>query len=132
MKQVYMADDGKVFQTEDECIIYETNKDINQKLTSLVYSSASIVSGATILDFILKNKDDLLNILSRESESVEWISNEDNPNDYPPIETNTFIEVRNRDGSTLKGLAKHWWSSWRSRDNHPRDIVEYRILKVSE
>ena len=132
MKHVYQANDGKVFQTKDECLDYETDKDISEKLEDLV-SSYSFSHGQTIINFITSNKDELRKILCVDKlEDGEWISNENNFNNYPPIPGETMIEVEYRNGELRKNTADTWNAAWRSIDNHDFDIMNYRILKDSE
>ena len=44
-----------------------------------------------------------------------------------PVAPDTRVELRLRDGGLRKGDAGDWHTCWRN-DNHPRDIVAYRVI----
>lgn len=138
MKKVYIADDGTHFGNENDCLAHEKVCAIKDELASLVKSKCYGPLGhgtaaQEVADFIVSNLKQISEIVegSELSNEPKWISNLGNPSIFPPIKTGeTTIEVRYRNGSTERGLAYDWSTSWCTMDNHPLDIIEYRVLKT--
>lgn len=137
MKKVYIADDGTQFENEPDCLAHEKVCAIKDELAQLVSSKYSefldmwgCLDLRVVADFIFSNFDQISKIINQTESN--WISNENNPNDYPPIAKSVNIEIKYRCGKVEIGQAGEYEASWRSTDKHPLDIVEYRILKASE
>ena len=64
---------------------------------------------------------------------IGWISNIGNNTERWPdgygISNYTKIEIKQRDGDTVKDYAYMWNASWRETDDKPWDIISFRILE---
>jgi hypothetical protein len=62
-----------------------------------------------------------------------WINNIGNDTFHWPdgygVRSDTWIEVKRRNNTTVRGRACTWNASWHEIANHPLDIIEFRILK---
>lgn len=64
------------------------------------------------------------------SDNGDWVSNigYDGLRHPVSLDPGTMTEVRFRNGRIEKGYAGFWQTFWRETDNHPRDIVAYRVV----
>lgn len=81
MKQVYQADDGKLFSTKAECESYEANEQLSEEIQELFYHSKY----SNIGDFVINNITELNKMISK------------TPTDWQTVPAHTLVEVRDDD-----------------------------------
>ena len=132
MKKVFIADDGTHFDTAHECVTYEKQQHVREKVMDFIDSKmlGVLLTHEQVADFIVANFSHISEIMIQTAS--DWISNEDNGTSNSPIPGDTLIQVKYRNGDLEMGAAKSWTASWKSTDWHFSDIVEYRILSDGE
>lgn len=128
--ETFQADDGKIFDTEQECLAHEASIKEDHKIEALIMTFTSDFSlQLKFARFFQEYKEDIRKIfVAKTKYDAGWISNENNNSCFPPIDDELFIEIQKRDGHTSHGRANDWSLCWRSTDNDPSDIVKYRII----
>ena len=129
MKRIekFEADDGTRFDTEQECLDYENSRSSERAIEKLIMEfTTDFTLQLKLGRFFRQYEEQILDILT--GNNSEWISNENNPDDFAPIKGNPKVEVVYRNGTYDRGLADMWNAGWRSADYHPKDIVKYRVI----
>lgn len=150
MKLHYVADDGQVFDTQQECLDHENKPALVSAIQDLFENvtepDSQEVSGnynhnvyysETISIFIINHINKINKILNNPTVIINkhgWISNIGHDSYHYPksLSHDTEIEVRYRNDTLGIGCAVEWNSSsnWKETDGCSTDIIAYRILTV--
>lgn len=133
MNIVYKADDGKEFDNAAACQKYENSLHTHKVLDEfLMQHLVDIVDHVWVRDFLLKHSNSLVEILTgaNKQNQSEWISNEGRDLTHPPkcLSGSDKVEVIFRSGLTSINRADTWFNNWRTVDNKPFDIIQYRKI----
>ena len=129
MKVIFEASNGTRFATEQECVAYETSISEDKEIMALLMSFSSNSQFRRDVEWFFQNhKEKIREILTLPDKDDGWISNENNAFCYPPISGSTKIKVKYRNGAFDLGIADMWSAGWQSTDNHPNDIVKYKVI----
>ena len=144
MKQMFQAEEGKLFDTAAACEAYEGQNKLLHFVSNHIGGTYnhdagfSIIEDSDVVNFINAHIDELIKIVKggtvvtgAADEGWGWISNEGNDiGDYPDgVSGSTLVEIKYRNGRKDHGYANNWCLSWCSTDDDPLDIVAYRVVK---
>lgn len=130
MKLQYVADDGQVFDTQQECLNHENKSALVSAIQDL-FDKAYYPK--TVGAFIVNHIDEINKILNSPAVTTNkdgWISNVGHDSyQYPEhLDENTKVELKFRNGETEIGIAGDCDAGWIETDGAQWDIIAYRIL----
>jgi hypothetical protein len=133
MKQVFQADDGKVFETQAECEKYESKSELFDFVDSNIEASYNddagyhIIETQNVVDFIEAHYEKIGELLGKvKVEDDCWIINTKTTDGRPStLKVDDCIEVEYANGERVRCLAIAWTALWNTK-NHMRHIAKYR------
>jgi hypothetical protein len=132
MKQVFQANDGKIFETQAECEKYESKSELFDFVDSNIEVSYhddvgySTIETQNVVDFIEAHYEKIGELLGKvKVQAEDWIVNTNTTERCPDtLKANDRVEVVYSDGDHDQGIAKSWAYCWNT--NNCNHIVKYR------
>lgn len=134
MKQVFQADDGKIFETQAECEKYETRTVLFNFVDREIWPphnddfGSHVIRTDDVVDFIEEHYEKIGEILGKaKTEDTDgWIINTQTfPRRPSTLSDEDVIEVEMSNGGTHIAMSYAWDASWNVNDVF-RYIVKYR------
>jgi len=127
MKKLYQSEDGKLFESELDCLDHEGCELLSRKIDSLLSknTSYSTLKKSIIRGFVESNAEALREILSSVVPSPNWEYSDTYP--WHSVGGSTPCEVMFRDGSTFLGTVRDFPSP-HFLVQGPKMVIFHRLL----